>query len=287
MAAKSDQKMETRIYSPKTLNSLPSLVKNIFKGFVDGRELAWRFFLRDLKVSYTKSLLGALWLFLPPLATAGIWIFLNSRRVVTIPNAPMRYAAFVVCGTMLWSLFAEAIVKPIQRYQSAMGIMTKLNFPRESIALACIYDLTFSFLVKLIILIPLLWIFGYPPTLLFVPAAFAAFLLTMLGFSFGLLLSPMGLLYTDISRGLPIVLPFLMYVCPVIYPMPNSGSLSLLQSFNPVSPFIERARSYMGGYDFNLNTELIYYSAGMIFIFVVSQIIIRIAMPIIIERSGS
>src|SRR6267154_3692991 len=111
--------METRVYAPQGTEGFIKLVAGVFKGFIEGRELAWRLFRRDLKVSYTRSALGIVWVFLPPLATAFIWIFLNSRRVVTFQNAPMSYNAFVVCGTMLWSLFAEAIAKPIQRYQNA------------------------------------------------------------------------------------------------------------------------------------------------------------------------
>ncbi len=279
--------MEIRVYTPQGTEGFIKLVTGVYKGFVEGRELAWRLFRRDLKVSYTKSALGIIWVFLPPLATAFIWIFLNSRRVVTFQNAPMSYNAFVVCGTMFWSLFAEAIAKPIQRYQSAMGIMAKLNFPRESIALAAIYDLAFSFLVKMALLIPLLWIFGYPPTIYFLPAFAVGFLLMMVGFSFGLLLSPLGLLYNDIARGLPIALPFIMYLMPVIYPLRHADQLSVWQKLNPVTPFLERARSLMGGYDFNLNSELVMISLGMILIFLISQVIIRLSLPIIIERSGS
>jgi len=279
--------METRIYAPQSTEGFVKLFKGVLKGFVDGRELAWRLFLRDLKVSYMRSALGFLWVFLPPLATASVWIFLNARRVVAIQDTPMTYSAFAVCGTMLWSLFAEATVKPMQRYQGAMGIMSKLNFPREAIALAAIYDLTFSFLVKMTLLISMLWIFGYPPTLLFIPALVVAFLLMMVGFSFGLLLSPVGLLYSDIGRGLAVALPFAMYLLPVIYPLSHSQQLSIWQKLNPITPFLEYSRSLMGGYEFHFQSELILVSIVMIFILLVSQIMIRVSLPIIIERSGS
>jgi lipopolysaccharide transport system permease protein len=279
--------METRIYAPQRTEGLFKLFEGVLKGYKEGRELAWRLFLRDLKVSYTKSALGFLWIFLPPLATAGIWIFLNSRRVVAIQNPPMSYGAFAMCGTMLWSLFAEAIVKPIQRYQGAMGIMTKLNFPREAIALAAVYDLAFSFLVKMSLLVPILWIMGYPPTVHFIPALGFALLLSAVGFSFGLLISPLGLLYTDVSRGLAVALPFIMFLVPVIYPLRHPEQLSLWQKLNPVTPFLECSRSLLGGYEFHLQNELILISITMLLILIVSQIMIRISLPIIVERSGS
>jgi lipopolysaccharide transport system permease protein len=279
--------LETRVYTPRREESFFKIFKEIWQGFAQGRELAWRLFVRDLKVSYSKSFLGIFWLFLPPLATAGIWIFLNSQKVVAITNTPMLYAAFTMSGTMLWALFAEAIAKPIQRYQGAMGMMSKLNFPREAIVLASVYDLLFSFKLKLLILIPVLWVLGYPPTLYFIPAFALVFVLMLGGLALGIFLSPVGLLYSDIGKALPIVLPFAMYLTPVIYPLRTDGYLSVLQGFNPVTPFLERARSFLGGYEFTMQTELMWWSIGIGIILFTGLVALKIALPVIVERAGS
>lgn len=278
---------ESRVYTPRSDENVLMLFREIFTGFAEGRELAWQLFIRDLKASYSKSFLGILWLFIPPFATAGIWIFLNSQKVVAIQNAPMVYAAFTVCGTMLWSLFAEAITKPMVRYQGAMKMMTKLNFPREAIVLASLYDLMFSALLKIIVLIPVLWILGYPPSLYFLLALFFLFLLVIGGLSLGILLSPIGLLYSDLGKALPIVLPFAMYLTPVIYPLRTNGSLALLQVLNPVTPFLERTRSLLGNYEFVMYDELGWWSFGIAIGLVLGLMALRIALPIIVERAGS
>ena len=280
-------RMEVKVYTPRREERPGKLFGDIFRGFVEGRELAWRLFIRDLKAGYRKSYLGMFWLFLPPLATAGVWIFLNSQQVVSISDAPMAYAGFTLCGTILWSLFSESINKPMQRYQGAMSMMTKLNFPREAIVLAAVYDLIFSFALKLIILIPILWVLGYPPTLAFIPAFFAVVGLIITGLVIGVGLSPIGLLYSDIGKGLPIVLPFVMYLTPVIYPLREQGTLSALQGFNPVTPFLEQARSLMGGYAFTMQKEMWIWSAIIAVSFFLALAAIRIALPIIVERSGS
>jgi lipopolysaccharide transport system permease protein len=279
--------MQIKTYTPRRKESLYQLLKDTINGFLEGRELGYRLFIRDTKASYQKSLLGILWLFLPALATAGIWIFLNNQNVVAITDVPMDYAAFTMCGTLLWSLFAEAIVKPMQRYQSAMGMMSKLNFPREALLLTSMYDMLFSFLLKLIILIPILWLLGYPPDWNFLFALLWTFVLIVLGLSIGIVLSPIGLLYTDIGKGINLVLPFLMYLTPVIYPLRQSGLLAELQFLNPVTPFLERARSYMGGYEFVMTTNLWLWVLLTLVILLIGLLSIRIAMPIIVERSGS
>jgi lipopolysaccharide transport system permease protein len=276
-----------KVYLPKTQLFLSDILIQIIVGFRSGWELGFRLFIRDLKVSTSKSLLGLFWLFLPPLATAGVWIFLNNKEIVTIKETPMTYAAYTLVGTMLWSLFAESVNKPIQRYQSSMNMMTKLNFPRESLVIASFFDLIFSALIKILILIPLLWSLGYPPTLGFFLAIPSALALAFVGLSFGLLFAPLGLLYGDISKSLNVLLPFVMYITPVIYPVKIRESPSLFNYINPVTPFLERSRSLFGGYLFELNNVILIWAFIISIIFLISLIAIKISLPIIIERSGS
>lgn len=279
--------METKVYTPFNKESILKLFIDIVRDFKNGRELAWRLFVRDRKASYRKSFLGYFWIFIPPLGTSGVWIFLSAQKVLTIQATPMKYAGFTLCGTMLWSLFAEGIAKPMQRYQGAMGMMSKLNFPREAIILTTIYDLAASFFLRLLILIPALWMLGYPPTLYFIPALLAAFGLSIAGLAIGVFLTPIGLLFGDIGRAITLALPFLMYMTPVVYPIRRDGILGLLQKINPVTPFLERARSLFGGYEFAMQTELLFWSLGLLLVLAIGLIATRLALPIIVERAGS
>ena len=279
--------MEIKVYSPRENIKLKKLYKDIAKGFFEGHELAMRFFIRDLKASYQRSLLGILWLFIPALVSALVWVFLNNQQVITVKNAPMDYAAFTISGTLLWSLFTESINKPMQRYQGAMSMMSKLNFPKEALILVSIYDMLFSMVLKLIVLIPILWVLGYVPDWQFIPALFWILYMILMGLSIGILITPVGLLYSDVGRFINIALPFLMFMTPVVYPLSKSGILLDFQYLNPVTPFLERARSYIGGYDFVMDSSLVIWSIITIIIMLVGLAIIRIAMPVIIERAGS
>jgi dTDP-4-dehydrorhamnose reductase len=49
-------------------------------------------------------------------------------------------------------------------------------------------------------------------------APLGIFALGQPGFSIGLALAPLGMLYQDISRGLGVLLPLFMYLTPVVYP---------------------------------------------------------------------
>lgn len=279
--------MSTKIYTPSHNETFSKTFIGIFRGFVDGRELAYRLFLRDFKASYEASLLGMLWVFLPPLATAGVWIFLNEQKVINVRDTPMAYPAFTLCGTMMWSLFTESLTKPMQRYKGAMGMMVKLNFPREALLLTTFYDLLLSVFLKLIVLIPILWALGYPPGLNWLLALPSILGLIFMGVSIGIFIAPFSLLFNDISRFISLGLPFLMYMTPVVYPLSHTGLLGKFQAVNPVTPWLERIRSLLGGYEFVLHSSLLLWLAIALFLFIAGLIAMRIALPIIVERSGS
>jgi lipopolysaccharide transport system permease protein len=279
--------MPTKTYTPYHNESFFNMLKDIFKGFIDGKDLGYRLFIRDFKASFEKSLLGIFWVFLPPILTAGIWIFLNNQKIISIADTPMIYPAFSLCGSLMWSLFAESLTKPLQRYKGAMSMMVKLNFPREAILLAAVYDLLVSLGLKLLVLIPILWFMGYPPTLDWLYLIPSLLGLMLMGISIGLLLVPFGLLFNDISNIITLGLPFAMYLTPVVYPIAKGGVLGQIQIFNPVTPWLERIRSLFGGYTFDLYTPLFIWLCIGVIILLIGLIAFRIALPIIVERSGS
>lgn len=279
--------MQYRIYTPYHNQSFLQTLKDIFKGFVTGKDLAYRLFIRDFKASFEKSILGIFWVFLPPVLTAGIWIFLNNQKIIFISDTPMIYPAFSLCGSLMWAVFAESLTKPLQRYKSAMSMMIKLNFPREAVLLAAIYDLFVSMGLKILVLIPILWYMGYPPTLEWLYLIPSLLGLMLMGISIGLLLVPFGLLYNDISNMITLGLPFAMYLTPVVYPIAKVGILGKIQMINPVTPWLERIRSLFGGYAFDLYMPMYLWLLIGISILFIGLIAFRIALPIIIERSGS
>ena len=59
-------------------------------------------FVRDTKAAYRQSLLGYLWIILPPGANTLVWVFLNSQNIVKIDSGAVPYALFVLTGTVLW-----------------------------------------------------------------------------------------------------------------------------------------------------------------------------------------
>lgn len=92
--------------------------------------LAWRLFLHTLRANYRRSWLGYLWLLAPPLATTATWVFLSAARVLNVGATETPYTVYVLTGTMLWQVFADAINSPLQQLSNARAILTKSRVPR-------------------------------------------------------------------------------------------------------------------------------------------------------------
>ena len=72
-------------YTPESkLCSPVVMAKEMWKDLLASKELAWRLMVRDISAQYRQSVLGILWAFLPPIATALIFIDINSLKIINI-----------------------------------------------------------------------------------------------------------------------------------------------------------------------------------------------------------
>jgi len=279
--------MNKKIYTPSNNESLVKLFKGICNGLADGHTLGLRLFRRDLKAGFEASMLGYAWTILPPLASASLWIFLNNQRVIKVTDTGMAYPAFVLIGTTFWAVFSESVNKPIQRYKSAMSMMVKLNFPREALAIASVYDLLFSMTLKLVVLYILLVVLGISPSFSAIGLIPLLVGVIFTGISIGIFIAPFGILFNDISRALNLALPFLMYLSPVVYAINSDSFLGRLQVFNPMATWIDHGRWLIGGIASPVHSALIVWILLASLLLLLGLIMLRIALPIIVERSGS
>jgi lipopolysaccharide transport system permease protein len=279
--------LPVHIYSPEPLLGHPAkMLRAMFGDFWAGRELAWRLFTRDLSAQYRQTVLGYLWVFLPPLVAAMTFVFLNAQGIVQIKGTGIPYPAFAMMGTLLWQGFVDAMQAPSQAIAKARPMLAKINFPREAILLAGAYLVFFNFLVRLVILAAVMAWWKIVPNagvVWFLPAIAS---LLACGFAIGIVLAPIGSLYGDVGRAIPIFAQFWMLLTPVLYPPTMSGLAGLLVRWNPASSLIVTARESLTGQPF---TELaIFFLVGglSIVVLLAGCLGFRMAMPHLIARMG-
>jgi lipopolysaccharide transport system permease protein len=253
----------------------------------NGRELAWRLFLRDLRANYRQTFLGYAWTLLPPLAAASAFIFLQVQGITRIQTTGIPYAAFALTGTLLWQIFVDALISPSSSLGAAKSMLVKINFPREAVLMGGLLMVLFNALIRILFLAAVVVLWGLPvgPSVAFLPVA--VFGLLVAGFALGICVAPVSSLYGDVGRAIPIIAGFWMLLTPVVYPPQTAGIAGWLSKWNPVSPLITMARECLtGGTLVSLEPFLVVLGASLI-VLLFGLVGFRVAMPHVIERMGS
>lgn len=284
----SHKELSVVVYTPESqMRSPVKLFKAMWSDLKDSRELAWRLFIRNISARYRQSVLGIFWAFLPALLSGLVFVFLQAKNVVNFGKVDIPYPVFAIIGTTLWQIFSESINAPLNAVQSSKSMLAKINFPREALIVAALYEVLFSVAIKSVVILAIMFFFRMPlgPGLFFSIPAITA--LILLGMALGLFLTPIGMLYTDIGSALAVFIQFWFFVTPVVYPPPQSFPYSLIATLNPVSPLLVGARDLMTKGFIVDSLPFITISACSVIGIFVSWIIYRVAMPIIIERMSS
>ena len=275
-------------YTPDSLLSNPlRMWREMLRDLAASRELAWRLMVRDLSAQYRQTFLGFLWAIIMPLTNTLVWIFLSRSGVVNVSDTPLPYPVYVFTGTMLWAILMDSLNAPLKIAIASKSMLARINFPREALVLAGIYQIIVNALIKVtLVLIALLTMGIYPDWgALFFPIGLLS--LILVGTVIGLMITPIGLLYTDVGKGIPLLMQFLMYVTPVVFAMPKEGLAATLFQVNPLTPLILTARDWLTGLTPEHLAYFVVVNVVTIVLLLIFWIVFRLSMPILIERMGS
>jgi lipopolysaccharide transport system permease protein len=276
------------VYTPdSSLASPAKMLRDMWRDLLASRELAYRLAVRDISAQYRQTFLGILWAFILPLANTLVWVFLSGSGIVAVSDTALPYPVYVFSGSMLWAVLMDAVNAPLKQTEAAKSMLAKLNFPRESLIVSGIYQTLFNASIKVALLLAVLPFMGVGPgwSLLLFPIGLLS--LVLVGTAIGLLLTPVGVLYTDIGKGLPLLMQFLMYLTPVVFPMPKAGIAATIYAVNPLSPIILTARDWLTGFAPEHITAFIAVNGCTALLLLGVWIVFRLAMPILIERMSA
>jgi lipopolysaccharide transport system permease protein len=276
--------MQTQIYQKETNRNIPKLIGQSLRDLNTSRFLAFQLAKRDIAAQDRQSYLGVLWAFIPPIATALVWMFLNSSGTVALDDSGIPYPVYVFSGTLLWSIITESINSPITNTNAAKSILTKINFPKEALITSGILKLLFNTAIKIVLLLVIVLAFGLSLSWSLLLFPFAILAGIIVGTTIGLLLTPIGMLYTDISRLITFGMQFLMYATPVVFVVPQSGVMKTLMELNPLTSIISVGRNLAVGLPVVYLNYFLIVLAVCIPLFFIALVFYRISIPIFVER---
>ena len=205
------------------------------------RELFGTLALRDIRVRYKQTVLGAAWAVLQPLAQMIVFTAFFAAHGFSTEGAPP--SIFYFAGLLPWQLFASSVSAAANSLVANRGLVTKVYFPRLVLPIAAITGTLIDFAISFCVLLIIMAANHYAPSpnIIFLPL----FLLIAVAaaLAIGLWLAALNVEFRDVQYVIPFLIQFWLFVTPVIYPSSSvSGVRRLLLGLNPMSGVVEGFR---------------------------------------------
>jgi lipopolysaccharide transport system permease protein len=210
------------------------------------RLAAWSDFIlasaaRELQSRYARSLLGWVWLVLPPVVLIGIYTLVFSRLMRgagALPNhGPFTYSIYLCAGLLTWQWFTELITRVAGVFTNHATMLKKTIVPWYALLGVDVLVTSFGLCMQVgLFALVLVAIDQWPGwrALAFFPLVFCQALFAV---GLGLGLAVMQVFFRDVALALPLVLQLWFWLTPIVYPLaaipPN---IQPLMQWNPIQP---------------------------------------------------
>lgn len=186
------------------------------------RRVCWILVKRDLRVRYSRSVLGYFWSLIEPLANALIYFMLFGVIFSSSGVEPghQPYFLFLLIGLLPWQWFSSSVSDSTRALLQEWKLVKSTKLPREIWVVRLVLAKGIEFLLSLPVLV-FFWIVyallgqaSLNPGILWFGVAMVLQFFMQVGI--GLFLAPVTVLVNDVQPLVRIFLRVFFYLCPVI-----------------------------------------------------------------------
>ena len=219
-----------------------------WKELKEYHELLYFLALREIKIRYKQTVMGASWAVLQPLFTMVVFTLIFGG-LAQMPSEGIPYALFSYSGLLLWTYFQNALSGAGNSLVGNAQLLSKVYMPRIFIPTApCLAGIV-DYGIAMIILAAMMVYYQFVPTAAILLLPVIVFLTFLLAAGMGYWLSSICVKYRDVKFALPFFIQMLMFVSPVIYPASILGeNLQWLLALNPLTGLLNAHRAVILGH---------------------------------------
>lgn len=217
------------------------IIANV-KELINFRELVIALTLREIKVRYKQTLLGASWAILQPLALTAIFTLVFSV-FLKVNTGSIPYPIFAYSALLPWTFFTTSINFGSLSVVNNSSLVSKIYFPRETLPISAITAAFFDFLIAGFIFIIMLIYYQTEVTynIFFLFLIIPAIIVFSLGVT--LILSALNVIFRDIKFIVPLLLQIWLYISPIIYSVDQvPDNVRKFYIINPMAPLLQSFR---------------------------------------------
>ncbi len=216
------------------------------KDLWSNRELLALLIRSELKVKYKDSVLGYVWSMLNPALVLTIYYVVF--KIIARNHQP-NFAIWLFAGLLVWNLFNVAAMSATSVVVGKAGIVKKVAFPRELLALSVVGVSMVLFAIQAVVLVAALLLFGIAPDFTFVAILpLAVVTLVVFTSAVSIFLSAVNVYLRDTQHLTEVLLMAWFWATSIVYTygqiflsgeQKNHPSLNWLQYVflcNPITP---------------------------------------------------
>jgi lipopolysaccharide transport system permease protein len=213
-----------------------------FKEIWAYRELLYFLVLRDIKVRYRQTILGALWAVIQPIAMTAAF-FLAFHQMAGVSSGDVPYQLFAYTALVPWTLFSQALNAASASVVGGSSVISKVYFPRIIVPLASAASFLLDFAIGMVILAVLMIYYGVTPSPAILLLPVISVIAFLCSFAVGLWLSALNVKYRDVRYAVPFLLQVLLFASPLGYSATGfHGWARIACAVNPVTGIAEGFR---------------------------------------------
>ena len=189
---------------------------DIIKEILARRNLIFQLITKDLKIRYSRPILGFFWVFLSPFLTVAVFYIVFSLILkVEITEAP--FALYLMSAVFSWRFFQDSLISSTTSLFDNKNLIRESSFPHYFIPLSIVFANGIIFLPCLGILIvtSLFYLRELPLYIVLLPIVLVIHLTLAMGMS--LIFSILYVKWRDIKYILEVLLLILFYLTPTFY----------------------------------------------------------------------
>lgn len=200
--------------------------RNIWQRLADiwhHRELLMFLIRKEVHLRYSNSVLGLAWSMLNPALTLAIyWIVFEKVLRNGIPN----FVVFLFAGILVWNLFSTSVLGATGTLVANSGIVKKVAFPREILAIASVGAASVLFFFQALVVAIGLIILNSGPAWGYLPLIpLAIVVLLVFSTALGIFLSAVNVYFRDTQHLVEVMMLALFWAEPIVYPYKSVAAI--------------------------------------------------------------
>lgn len=181
------------------------------------REVLYFLIVRNLKIRYRQTAIGAAWAVVQPLALMVVFVVV-AQKILNLSSEGVPYPVFAFAALIPWTLFSGALTLASESVVRDINLVSKVYIPRLLLPISAVGALLVDFLVSFVFLLGMMAVYGIAPevsALWMIPGL--TVLIIALTLALGFLLSALMVRYRDIRSIVPLLVQLFLFATPIAY----------------------------------------------------------------------